>query len=115
MSKESIPFESSSISRYVFCLSFKGCIRVHLWLGFRYEFSQFGQNCFHSFVRYEYLFTVLSKLILVKQVNLMLGIPNEIYVPCFPALAEAIAQFKVLPFSVFLSSLCPPGCEGSHV
>jgi hypothetical protein len=43
----------------------------------------------------------------------MLGIPNEIYVPCFPALAEAIAQFKVLPFSILLSSLCPPGCEGS--
>lgn len=60
-----------------------------------------------------YAFAVLSELILVKQVNLLLGIPNEIYVLCFSALAEAIAQFKVLPFSVLLSSLCPPGYEGS--
>uniref|UniRef100_A0ACD5U8F7 Uncharacterized protein n=1 Tax=Avena sativa TaxID=4498 RepID=A0ACD5U8F7_AVESA len=64
-------------------------------------------------VQIMYAFAVLSELILVKQVNLMLGIPNEIYVLCFSALAEAIAQFKVLPFSVLLSSLCPPGCEGS--
>lgn len=66
-----------------------------------------------SGVQIMYALAVLSELILVKQVNLMLGIPNEIYVLCFSALAEAIAQFKVLPFSVLLSSLCPPGCEGS--
>ncbi|EMS68111.1 hypothetical protein TRIUR3_17908 [Triticum urartu] len=64
-------------------------------------------------VQIMYAFAVLSELILVKQVNLMLGIPNEVYVLCFSALAEAIAQFKVLPFSILLSSLCPPGCEGS--
>ncbi|KAL6871568.1 hypothetical protein ACP4OV_014397 [Aristida adscensionis] len=60
-----------------------------------------------------YALAVLSDLVLVKQINLMLGIPNEVHVLCFSALAEAIAQFKVLPFSVLLSSLCPPGCEGS--
>ncbi|KAL6639453.1 hypothetical protein ACP70R_023183 [Stipagrostis hirtigluma subsp. patula] len=60
-----------------------------------------------------YSLAILSDLVLVKQINLMLGIPNEIHVLCFSALAEAIAQFKVLPFSVLLSSLCPPGCEGS--
>lgn len=60
-----------------------------------------------------YAVAVLSDYALVKQINLMLGIPNEIHVLCFSALAEAIAQFKVLPFSVLLSSLCPPGCEGS--
>ncbi|KAF8692746.1 hypothetical protein HU200_039410 [Digitaria exilis] len=60
-----------------------------------------------------YAVAVLSDFALVKQINLMLGIPNEIHVLCFSALAEAIAQFKVLPFSVLLSSLCPPGCEGS--
>jgi folate/biopterin transporter len=64
-------------------------------------------------VQIMYAFAVLSEVILVKQVNLMLGIPNEVYVLCFSALADAIAQFKVLPFSVLLSSLCPPGCEGS--
>ncbi|CAN6165958.1 unnamed protein product [Urochloa humidicola] len=60
-----------------------------------------------------YAVAVLSDFVLVKQINLLLGIPNEIHVLCFSALAEAIAQFKVLPFSVLLSSLCPPGCEGS--
>ncbi|CAN6203704.1 unnamed protein product [Urochloa humidicola] len=60
-----------------------------------------------------YAVAVLSDFVLVKQINLMLGIPNEIHVLCFSALAEAVAQFKVLPFSVLLSSLCPPGCEGS--
>ncbi|KAJ1288408.1 hypothetical protein BS78_02G087400 [Paspalum vaginatum] len=60
-----------------------------------------------------YALSVLSDFVLVKQINLMLGIPNEIHVLCFSALAEALAQFKVLPFSVLLSSLCPSGCEGS--
>lgn len=64
-------------------------------------------------VQIVYAMAVLSDLVLVKQFNLMLGISNEIYVLCFSALAEAIAPFKVLPFSVLLSSLCPPGCEGS--
>jgi folate/biopterin transporter len=60
-----------------------------------------------------YALAVLPDLVLVKQINLMFGISNEIHVLCFSALAEAIAQFKVLPFSVLLSSLCPDGCEGS--
>ncbi|XP_062188360.1 probable folate-biopterin transporter 9, chloroplastic [Phragmites australis] len=64
-------------------------------------------------VQITYALAVLSDLVLVKQINLMLGISNEIHVLCFSALAEAITQFKVLPFSVLLSSLCPPDCEGS--
>ena len=32
---------------------------------------------------------------------------------CFSGLAETLAQFKVLPFSLLLASLCPRGCEGS--
>ncbi|KAJ4805662.1 Major facilitator superfamily protein [Rhynchospora pubera] len=60
-----------------------------------------------------YAFALLSDLLLVKQINLSLGISNEIYVLSLSALAEAIAQFKLLPFTVLLSSLCPRGCEGS--
>uniref|UniRef100_A0A804Q8V1 Folate-biopterin transporter 9, chloroplastic n=1 Tax=Zea mays TaxID=4577 RepID=A0A804Q8V1_MAIZE len=70
-------------------------------------------RCLTTGLQILYALAVLSDLILVKQVNLVLGIPNEIHVLCFSALAEALAQFKVLPFSVLLSSLCPPGCEGS--
>lgn len=60
-----------------------------------------------------YALSLSSDLFLVKQINLKLGISNEVYVLCLSALAEAIAQFKILPFTVLFSSLCPSGCEGS--
>lgn len=60
-----------------------------------------------------YALSLLLDFILVKQINLQLGISNETFVLCFSALAETIAQFKLLPFAVLLASLCPPGCEGS--
>ncbi|WOL06169.1 putative folate-biopterin transporter 8, chloroplastic [Canna indica] len=60
-----------------------------------------------------YALALLSDLVLVKQVNVKLGISNEVYVLCLSGLAEAIAQFKILPFTVLFSHLCPSGCEGS--
>ncbi|CAM8991812.1 unnamed protein product [Rhodiola kirilowii] len=60
-----------------------------------------------------YALALLLDLVLVKQVNIRFGIPNEIYVLCVSGLAETVAQFKILPFTVMLASLCPPGCEGS--
>lgn len=60
-----------------------------------------------------YAVSLLLDLILVKQLNLQLGISNEAFVLCCSGLAETIAQFKLLPFSVLISSLCPRGCEGS--
>ncbi|XP_078442166.1 major facilitator superfamily protein isoform X2 [Wolffia australiana] len=59
-----------------------------------------------------YAASLLSDLALVKQLNLRVGISNEAYVLCASAMAEAVAQFRVLPFSVLLARLCPPGCEG---
>lgn len=49
----------------------------------------------------------------MKQINIQLGIPNEAYVIGISASVEAIAQFKLLPFTVLLAQLCPAGCEGS--
>ncbi|KAK4482504.1 hypothetical protein RD792_009663 [Penstemon davidsonii] len=60
-----------------------------------------------------YAFALLLDLILVKQINLQLGIPNEVFALCFSGLAETIAQFKNLPFLVLFANLAPPGCEGS--
>lgn len=60
-----------------------------------------------------YAFSLLLDLALVKQINLKLGIPNEVFALCFSGLAETLAQFKLLPFAVLLVSLCPRGCEGS--
>lgn len=60
-----------------------------------------------------YACTLLLDLVLVKQINLKMGIPEEIFVLCFSGLAETIAQFKLLPFMVHFANLCPRGCEGS--
>ncbi|KZV57489.1 putative folate-biopterin transporter 8, chloroplastic-like [Dorcoceras hygrometricum] len=60
-----------------------------------------------------YASTLLFDLILVKQINLQLGIPNEVYALCISGLAETISQFKLLPFYVLFASLAPSGCEGS--
>uniref|UniRef100_A0A7N0V839 FBT8 n=1 Tax=Kalanchoe fedtschenkoi TaxID=63787 RepID=A0A7N0V839_KALFE len=66
-----------------------------------------------SSLQFAYALALLLDLVLVKQINVKIGIPNEIYVLCVSGLAETIAQFKILPFIVMLASLCPPGCEGS--
>ncbi|XP_061356229.1 probable folate-biopterin transporter 9, chloroplastic [Gastrolobium bilobum] len=60
-----------------------------------------------------YASSLLLDLVLVKQINLRLGICNEVFALCFSGLAEILAQFKLLPFSVLFASLCPRGCEGS--
>ncbi|GLJ12670.1 hypothetical protein SUGI_0195500 [Cryptomeria japonica] len=56
---------------------------------------------------------MLSDIILVKQLNTQLGIPNSVYILGASALVEVISQFKILPFTVMLAQYCPPGCEGS--
>ncbi|KAL5542450.1 hypothetical protein UlMin_010160 [Ulmus minor] len=60
-----------------------------------------------------YAGSVLLDLILVKQINLKIGIPNEVFALCFSGLAETIAQFKLLPFAVLFARLSPRGSEGS--
>ncbi|XP_062108980.1 probable folate-biopterin transporter 9, chloroplastic isoform X2 [Humulus lupulus] len=66
-----------------------------------------------SAVQIAYAGSVLLDLILMKQINLKLGIPNDIFALIFSGLSETIAQFKLLPFLVLFASSCPPGCEGS--
>nr|VDD41509.1 unnamed protein product [Brassica oleracea] len=60
-----------------------------------------------------YALSILLDYILVKQINLGVGISNEVFVLCFSSLAEILAQFKILPFAVRLANMCPQGCEGS--
>uniref|UniRef100_A0A803Q4E8 Uncharacterized protein n=1 Tax=Cannabis sativa TaxID=3483 RepID=A0A803Q4E8_CANSA len=66
-----------------------------------------------SAVQIVYAGSVLLDLILMKQINLNMGIPNDIFALIFSGLTETIAQFKLLPFLVLFASSCPPGCEGS--
>lgn len=60
-----------------------------------------------------YAFSILFDYILVKQINLAFGISNKAFVLCFSSVAEILAQFKILPFSVLLANMCPGGSEGS--
>lgn len=56
---------------------------------------------------------MVSDIVLVNRVNLQMGVPDEYFVLGASAFIEAIAQFKILPFMVLLSQLCPAGSEGS--
>ncbi|KAJ4959424.1 hypothetical protein NE237_026535 [Protea cynaroides] len=56
---------------------------------------------------------MLSDVLFVKQIYRNMGVPDSVYVVVFSGLLEVLFQFKVLPFSVIMAQLCPPGCEGS--
>lgn len=56
---------------------------------------------------------MLTDILLVSRINMKLGIPDQLFVLGASAFVEAIGQFKVLPFSVLLTQLCPAGSEGS--
>ncbi|GFP81953.1 probable folate-biopterin transporter 9 chloroplastic [Phtheirospermum japonicum] len=80
-------------------------------------YDRFGKNVpmrkLAAVTQILYAFSLLLDLVLVKQLNIRLGISNEVFTLCFSGLAETIAQFKLLPFHVLFASLAPPGCEGS--
>ncbi|KAK4773389.1 hypothetical protein SAY87_028408 [Trapa incisa] len=56
---------------------------------------------------------MLSDVLFVKGIYREIGLPNSIYVVVFSGLLEVLFFFKILPFSVLIAELCPPGCEGS--
>ncbi|KAL6581918.1 hypothetical protein OROMI_005932 [Orobanche minor] len=66
-----------------------------------------------GYTQFLYAFLILFDLVLVKQLNVRLGISSEVFTFCFSGVAETVAQFKLLPFYVLFASLAPPGCEGS--
>lgn len=56
---------------------------------------------------------MLFDILLVKRINVELGIPDAALVLGASAFVDAINQFKMLPFMVLLAQLCPAGSEGS--
>ncbi|XP_023513027.1 probable folate-biopterin transporter 7 [Cucurbita pepo subsp. pepo] len=56
---------------------------------------------------------MISDMLFVKGVYREMGVPDFIYVVLFSGLSEVLLFFKILPFSVLIAQLCPPGCEGS--
>ncbi|XP_060204135.1 probable folate-biopterin transporter 7 isoform X2 [Lycium barbarum] len=56
---------------------------------------------------------MFSDFLFVKGVYRTFGVPDSLYVVLFSGLLEVLYFFKILPFSVVMAQLCPPGCEGS--
>ncbi|KAL6127386.1 hypothetical protein ACLB2K_075427 [Fragaria x ananassa] len=42
-----------------------------------------------------------------------MGLSDNFYVVIFSGLSEVLLFIKILPFSILVAKLCPPGCEGS--
>ncbi|KNA15657.1 hypothetical protein SOVF_096190 [Spinacia oleracea] len=56
---------------------------------------------------------MVSDALFVNKFYQQMGLPDSVYVVVFSGLLEVLFFFKILPFSVLIAQLCPPGCEGS--
>ncbi|MFQ6628362.1 hypothetical protein Gotur_006757 [Gossypium turneri] len=88
-------------------------ILLSLTVLYNHYWKQIPMRKLIGVVQILYASSLLLDLALVREINLSIGIPNEVFALCFSGLAETLAQFKILPFSVLLATLCPRGCEGS--
>ncbi|THG19337.1 hypothetical protein TEA_028590 [Camellia sinensis var. sinensis] len=55
---------------------------------------------------------MVSDVLFVKGIYRRMGMPDSVYVLVFSGLLEVMCFFKILPFSVLVAQLCPPGYEG---
>ncbi|KAL0429200.1 UNVERIFIED_CONTAM: putative folate-biopterin transporter 7 [Sesamum radiatum] len=58
---------------------------------------------------------MISDFLFVKGVYQQIGLPDSVYVVLISGVLEVLYFFKILPFSVLMAKLCPPGCEASYV
>uniref|UniRef100_A0A5B7BHH0 Putative folate-biopterin transporter 7 isoform X1 n=1 Tax=Davidia involucrata TaxID=16924 RepID=A0A5B7BHH0_DAVIN len=56
---------------------------------------------------------MVSDVLFVKGFYRKIGVPDSLYVIVFSGFLEVLYFFKILPFSVLMARLCPPGREGS--
>lgn len=56
---------------------------------------------------------MVSDVLFVKGIYRTMGIGDCVYVLVFSGVLEILGFFKILPFTVIMAQLCPPGCEGS--
>ena len=57
--------------------------------------------------------TMVSDILFVNKFFKQMGLPDSVYVVVVSGVQEVLQFFKILPFSVLMAQLCPPGCEGS--
>ncbi|KAF9672977.1 hypothetical protein SADUNF_Sadunf11G0100400 [Salix dunnii] len=100
--------------------SFLGTARVVGWLGLM--LGTFMYNRFLKTMKLRKILLLahvglslltLLDIILVSRVNLAYGVSDRIMVVWGSALADAVNQFKFMPFLVLSGQLCPPGIEGT--
>ncbi|XWS64995.1 hypothetical protein CRYUN_Cryun05aG0052700 [Craigia yunnanensis] len=56
---------------------------------------------------------MISDVLFTKGIYRQMGVPDSVYVVVFSGVLEVLFFFKILPFSIMIAQLCPPGCEGS--
>ncbi|XVF06810.1 hypothetical protein REPUB_Repub06bG0082700 [Reevesia pubescens] len=56
---------------------------------------------------------MISDVLFVKGIYRQMGVPDSVYIVVFSGVLEVLFFFKILPFSILIAQLCPPGCEGS--
>lgn len=56
---------------------------------------------------------MISDFLFVRGFYRQMGMPDSLYVVIFSGFLEVLFFFKILPFSVLIAQMCPPGCEGS--
>ncbi|XP_054796155.1 probable folate-biopterin transporter 4 isoform X1 [Prosopis cineraria] len=100
--------------------SFLGTARVFGWLGL-----MLGTFIYNHHFKYMKLRRILmcaniglslvnlQQIIVVSRMNTTYGISDKTMVLWGSALADAINQFKFMPFLIISGQLCPPGIEGT--
>ncbi|KQK03553.1 hypothetical protein BRADI_2g08527v3 [Brachypodium distachyon] len=100
--------------------SFLGTARVIGWFSLMLGTYIYNRYLKHKKLRNILMFahvglaiiTVLD-ILLVSQLHIQYGIADKYMVLWGSALADAINQFKMMPFLILSGQLCPPGIEGT--
>lgn len=85
-----------------------------LW-GVMYEknFKSISPRKLISSIQVAMAVLMISDILFVEGIYRSMGIPDCVYVMVLSGVLEILCFFKILPFTVIMAQLCPPGCEGS--
>ncbi|KAJ1282384.1 hypothetical protein BS78_03G047700 [Paspalum vaginatum] len=100
--------------------SFLGTARVIGWFSLMLGTYTYNRYFKHKKLRNILVFAhvglaiiILLDIVLVLQLHVQYGIADRYMVLWGSALADAINQFKMMPFLILSGQLCPPGIEGT--
>ncbi|KAI3762145.1 hypothetical protein L1987_52568 [Smallanthus sonchifolius] len=91
-----------------------GQITMLLWgVVYNRHFKSLPPRKLISWIQLTMALLMVSDALFVNGFYRTLGIPDSLYVVVVSGFLEVSYYFKILPFSVLMAKLCPPGCEGS--